>query len=84
MFAELKSQNEATQQSAAATQQIVVDLKKQAKQDRALWMANHNKLTALSEDYGQLASEFIETKGLVEASLQQIRTDLDQNSEAVK
>ncbi|KAL6196276.1 hypothetical protein ACLB2K_031891 [Fragaria x ananassa] len=91
MFAELKSQNLATQQSVAdltkrvsTTQQIVVNLNEQSKQDRALWMANHDKLTSLSEDYGQLTGEFIKTKGLVEASLQQILTDLDQNSEVVK
>ncbi|KAL6176983.1 hypothetical protein ACLB2K_053615 [Fragaria x ananassa] len=46
-------------------QQSVADLTEQVKQDRALWVANHDKLTALSEDYGQLAGEFIETKGLV-------------------
>ncbi|KAL6211090.1 hypothetical protein ACLB2K_016318 [Fragaria x ananassa] len=67
-----------------ATQQSIADLTEQLRQDRALWKANQDKLTTLSEDYGQLAGEFIETKGLVEASLQQIRTDLDQNSKAVK
>ena len=62
MLAELKNQNLATQQS-------ITNLTEQAKQDRALWMANHDKLTTLSEDYGQLECVFIETKGLVAGSI---------------
>ena len=62
MFEQLTSQN-------LATQQRVADLTEQVKHDRALWKANHDKLTTLSEDYGQLVGKFIETKGLVEGSL---------------
>ena len=79
MFAELKGQMD-----GLATQQSVADLIKQVKQDRTLWKANHDKLTTLSEDNGQLAGEFLETKGLVEGSLQWIRMDLDQNAETMK
>ena len=62
MFEHLTSQNLAIQQSVA-------DLTEQVKQDRALWKANHDKLTTLSEDYGHLAIEFIKTKGIVEGNL---------------
>ncbi|KAL6137671.1 hypothetical protein ACLB2K_062960 [Fragaria x ananassa] len=84
MFVELKVQIHGLTTQASATQQSITNLAEQVKQDRALWTANHDKLTALNEDYGHLEGEFMETKGLVEGSLQRIRTDLDQNTKTVK
>ncbi|KAL6190581.1 hypothetical protein ACLB2K_036975 [Fragaria x ananassa] len=65
MLAKLQDQIQDLTNQVSTTQQLVANSNEQSKQDRVLWMANHDKLTALSEDYGQLAGEFIETKGLV-------------------
>ncbi|KAL6189608.1 hypothetical protein ACLB2K_040994 [Fragaria x ananassa] len=81
MFKELKGRLEAT---VTTTQQSVVDLTEQVKQDRALWRATHDKLATLGEDYDHLDAKFTETKGLVEGSLRQIQSKLDQNKETVK
>ncbi|KAL6189060.1 hypothetical protein ACLB2K_040450 [Fragaria x ananassa] len=62
----------------------MIDFSAQAKQDRDLLQATHDKLATLGEDYGHLDTKFTETKSLVEGSLQWIRSDLDQNTETVK
>ncbi|KAL6188782.1 hypothetical protein ACLB2K_040173 [Fragaria x ananassa] len=77
MFEQLTSKNLATQQS-------VVDLTEQVKQEKNLMQATHDKLAMLKKDYGHLDAKFTKTMGLVEGSLQRIRLDLDQNTETVK
>ncbi|KAL6202022.1 hypothetical protein ACLB2K_025733 [Fragaria x ananassa] len=58
----------------------MMDLSAQAKQDRALLRATHDKLYVLSKDHGHLDGQFTETMGLVEGSLQQTQQELEQTT----
>ncbi|KAL6213450.1 hypothetical protein ACLB2K_012897 [Fragaria x ananassa] len=67
MLEQLISQNLATQKS-------ITDLVEQIKTNRALWEANHEKLTVLSEDSGHLEGN----KDMFEGSLQRTQQESGQ------
>ncbi|KAL6191808.1 hypothetical protein ACLB2K_038197 [Fragaria x ananassa] len=73
MLEQLTSQNLATQKS-------ITDLVEQVKTNKALWEANHEKLTVLSEDSGHLEGKFMENKDMFEGSLQQTQQELGQTT----
>ncbi|KAL6213243.1 hypothetical protein ACLB2K_012690 [Fragaria x ananassa] len=80
MFTKLKGQIQGLTTQISATKQNVADLSEHVKQDRALWKANHDKLTMLSKDHGHLDDQFTETTGLVEGFLQRTQQELGQTT----